>query len=414
MTEPLPKPKRKNPLARTNQPLLPPSSRSRKAHGFTRAAAHGRFMLQRCDECGQYTYPARDACPNCLSSNLPFRDAPANGTLLSETQIGVTSDPYYREKMPWRTGLVKLECGPTVVAHLHGDCGGPGSLLTLSLQLDRAGQAVFFGKPLSETPHMEDDRQLRELTADPKHRRILLTDGRSSLASPLVQALKKAGAAKIFVGIADRWKPFDGRAALEVIEGVELVDLDLTSERSVQDLAKDIGAKVDILINTADHVRQVHLFDAGAAASARDTLDHTLMGLMRLAQAFGPVMRSRGADGVNSAAAWVNVLSVHALSSVPQFGIHSASQAACLSLSQWLRHELRQGGVRLMNAFAGPLDTEWFQTVPPPKLAPKTLADAIVDGLKRGLEDLYVGDVAKDLEARLLDNPKAVEREAGQ
>jgi hypothetical protein len=52
--------------------------------------------------------------------------------------------------------------------------------------------------------------------------------------------------------------------------------------------------------------------------------------------------------------------------------------------------------------------------VPPPKVAPKALADAIVDGLKRGLEDIYVGDVAKDLYARLLDNPKAVEREAGQ
>jgi hypothetical protein len=52
--------------------------------------------------------------------------------------------------------------------------------------------------------------------------------------------------------------------------------------------------------------------------------------------------------------------------------------------------------------------------VPPPKVAPKTLADAIVDGLKRGLEDIYVGDVAKDLYARLLDNQKAVEREAEQ
>ena len=35
-------------------------------------------------------------------------------------------------------------------------------------------------------------------------------------------------------------------------------------------------------------------------------------------------------------------------------------------------------------------------------------------GLKRGLEDIYIGDVAKDIEARLFDNPKAVEREAGQ
>lgn len=414
MTEPLSRPKRKDPLARTRQPLLPPSARSRKAHGLTLAASVGRFMLQCCAECGHYTYPAREACPDCLSSDLPFQDAPRGGVLLSETRIEVTSDPYYREHMPWRTGLVKLDCGPTAVVHLHGDCGGPGTRLVLSLQLDRAGQAVFFASPLSETPNMQDDPQWRELTADPKHRRVLISDGRSPVAVALAQALKKAGAARIFVGIADRWKPFAERQVLEAIEGVELVDLDLTSERSVQELAMDIGAKVEILVHTADHVRPAHLFDAGATNTAREAMDHTVMGLMRLAQAFGPVMRSRGADGVAGAVAWVNILSVHGLSSVPQFGVHSLAQAACLSLSQWLRSELRPGGVRVINAFAGPLDTEWFQTVPPPKLAPKALADAIVDGLRQGLEDIYVGDVARDVEARLFDNPKAVEREADQ
>ncbi|WP_117194753.1 SDR family oxidoreductase [Rhizobium terrae] len=414
MTEALARPKHKNPLARTTQPLLPPSARSRKAHGLTLAASVGRFMLQCCGECGKYAYPVREACPNCLSPDLRFQDAPTGGTLISETRIEVTSDPYYREHMPWRTGLVKLDCGPSAVVHLHGDCGGPGSPLTLTLQLDRAGQAVFFAHPISETPNMEDDPQWRELTADPKHRRVLISDGRSPVAVALALALKKAGAARIFVGIADRWKPFSEQAALEAVEGVELVDLDLTSERSVQELAMDLGAKVEILINTADHVRPAHLFDAGAANSAREAMDHTVMGLMRLAQAFGPVMRSRGADGATGAVAWVNVLSIHGLSSVPQFGVHSAVQAACLSLSQWLRGELRQGGIRVVNAFAGPLDTEWFQTVPPPKVVPKTLADAIVDGLRRGLEDIYVGDVAKDIAARLFDNPKAVEREAGQ
>ncbi len=414
MTEPIAKPQRKNPLVRTTQPLLPPSARSRKAHSLTLAASVGRFMLQRCSECGKFTYPVREACPDCLSSDLRFKDAPTGGILMSETRIEATGDPYYREHMPWRTGLVKLDCGPVAVVHLHGDCDGPGSAVKLSLQLDRAGQAVLFAHPISETPNMEDDPQWREMTADPKHRRVLITDGRSPIAVALAQALRKAGAAKIFVGIADRWKPLTEQTALEAVEGVEFVDLDLTSERSVQELAMDIGAKVEILINTADHVRPVHLFDAGAANSAREAMDHTVMGLMRLAQAFGPVMRSRGADGPTGAAAWVNILSVHGLSSVPQFGVHSAAHAACLSLSQWLRGELRQGGVRVMNAFAGPLDTEWFQTVPPPKVAPKTLADAIVGGLKRGLEDIYVGDVAKDIEARLFDNPKAVEREAGQ
>ena len=159
MTRLLAKPPRKNPLSRTRLPLLPPSARSRKAQGLTLAAATGRFMLQCCAECGTYTYPPRDACSRCLSATLPFIDAPARGTLLSETSVEVTSDSYFREHMPWRVGLIQLDCGPSVVTHLHGECAGAGSRVTLSLQLDKSGQAVFFAKPVSETPHMEDDPQ---------------------------------------------------------------------------------------------------------------------------------------------------------------------------------------------------------------------------------------------------------------
>jgi len=119
----------------------------------------------------------------------------------------------------------------------------------------------------------------------------------------------------------------------------------------------------------------------------------------------------RGADGINNSAAWVNILSVYALSNWPAFGAYSASQAACLSLSHCLRAELRPGGVRVMNLFTGPVDTEWFQTVPPPKVAPRAIAQAIVSGLKGGLEEMYVGDVAEEIRQRLAANPKALERE---
>jgi len=64
-----------------------------------------------------------------------------------------------------------------------------------------------------------------------------------------------------------------------------------------------------------------------------------------------------------------------------------------------------------MNVFFGPLETEWFQTVPPPKLAPAALANAVIRGLQRGLEDVFVGDIADDVRARLAVNPKALERE---
>jgi short-subunit dehydrogenase len=142
-------------------------------------------------------------------------------------------------------------------------------------------------------------------------------------------------------------------------------------------------------------------------------MDIRYFGLLRLAQQFGPTMRARGADGVNTAAAFVNLLSVHALMNWPQYGAFSAAEAACLSAAQALRAELRGGGVKVLNMFAGPLDTEWFQSVPPPKLSPAALANATVEALRKGIEDSYVGDIAQDIKARLDAQPKAVERELG-
>jgi uncharacterized OB-fold protein len=235
MTQPIEPPKRKNPLEKTRQPLLPPSARSRTAHGLTLAAAEGRFALQCCEECGKFTYPPRDACPNCLSNLLPFVDAPTGGMLVSETTIRISSDSYFREHMPWRQGIVTSECGPQIIANLHSECV-EGEKVRLALQLDKSGQAVMFAMPVRETPHMFDDPQLREMTADPRHRRMLITDGRNPVGQALAKALRKAEAGKIFVGVADGWKPFPGEDALRAIDGVEIVPLDLTDEKSVSDL----------------------------------------------------------------------------------------------------------------------------------------------------------------------------------
>ena len=52
----------------------------------------------------------------------------------------------------------------------------------MSFQLDKSGQAVAFAQPERETTNMTDDRQWREMTADPKFRRVLVTNGRSLVA----------------------------------------------------------------------------------------------------------------------------------------------------------------------------------------------------------------------------------------
>jgi NAD(P)-dependent dehydrogenase (short-subunit alcohol dehydrogenase family)/uncharacterized OB-fold protein len=379
---------------------------------LTAAAAEGRFALQVCQQCAHVLYPPRDACPRCLSARLTFKDVNPDGRLIAETVVRVSTDPYFRERMPWRVGTVQLDAGPVIVAHLHGDTV-EGERVKLALKLDKSGSAVMFALPAQETPHMQADSHWREMTCDPQYRRVLISDGRHAVGQAMARAFSEAGASTIFVGIADPWKPYPGMAELARIEHVEIVPLDVTDTESVTELAGQNGGRIDIVVNTAEHVRPGGVIERSNLTIARDEMDIRYFGMLRLAQAFGPALRFRGADGANSAAAFVNLLSVHALMNWPAYGAYSAAEAACLSAAQCMRAELRPGGVKVLNAFFGPLETEWFQTVPPPKLAPQALAKAVVAALKGGLEDIFIGDVAQDIRERLGANPKALERELG-
>ncbi|MFD1795183.1 SDR family NAD(P)-dependent oxidoreductase [Paracoccus aurantiacus] len=410
MTTPLTPPPRKNPEKRTVSPTLPPAMRSRAAMGMTAAASEGRFALQACAECGAPQYPARDACVGCLSPDLRWQDVSPNGKLLAETTVRTSTNLYFRERAPWRTGTVRLDVGPVIICHIHGDVA-PHARVRLLNRLDRSGQGVLIAMPEHPTPDMQDDPEMRVLTSDPKLRRVLIADGRNPNAPAIAAALGRAGATTIFVGEAERWRPNPVQAALLDLPGVSILPLDVTDTASVQELAGEIGGKVDILINNARFIRPGGVLSRGDTAFAAQEMEVNALGLMRLAQAFGPGMCARTADGVNSAVAFVNVLSAHALVSLPDYGSFAASQAAALSLSQCLRSEFRASGLRVMNLFVGPTDDDWHQPLPPPKVTPKAIAADLVRGLQDGLEDVFCGDVAKELVERFRAGPKVLERE---
>ncbi|MBP6900538.1 MAG: SDR family NAD(P)-dependent oxidoreductase [Burkholderiaceae bacterium] len=411
MTMPLMRPRRKNPVLRTRQLNLPPWARGRVALGITAAAAEGRFELQVCEECGTVQYPPREACHKCLSVALRWREQSGEGELLSATTLHHSNDLFFRERLPWRLGMVELDAGPTLMVHLHGEVADAPQRVRVGARLDRAGQAVLIGFPDEGTAHMADDKMLREMTSDPKFRKALVTDGKSPVGQAIVRALVKAGADIVWVGHAEPWKKLPGLDDIGQLPQVTLVPLDVTNGRSVTELAGELGGKVDIVINNAELHRSFGIGARRGTDVAKAEMDINYFGLLRLAQEFGPALKGRSADGVSHATAWVNLLSIYALSNFPPHGTFSASKAAAYSLAQCLRAEMRPAGIRVINVFPGPIDDDWNQHMPPPKLTPEALASAIVKALRDGVEDVYPGDVAQEWLQRWRDNPKVLERE---
>jgi len=412
MTMPLMRPPRKNPVLRTRQMNLPPGARGRVALGLTAAAAEGRFELQTCDDCGTVQYPPREVCHKCLSAALRWRQQSGEGELLGSPTLQHSNHLFCRERLPSRLGLVHLDAGPTLMVHLHGEVGDAPQRVRVGARLDRAGQAVLIAFPNEGSPHMADDKMLREMTSDPKFRKVLVTDGKTETGQAIVRALVKAGADIVWVGHAEPWKKMgDGLDDISALPQVTLVPLDLTNGRQVTELAGSIGGKVDIVINNAEVHRTFGIGARRGTDVAKAEMDINYFGLLRLAQEFGPALKGRSADGVTGATAWVNLLSIYALSNFPPHGTFSASKAAAHSLAQCLRAEMRPAGIRVINVFPGPIDDEWNQHTPPPKLAPAALANAIVKALRDGVEDVYPGDVAQEWLERWRDNPKVLERE---
>jgi NAD(P)-dependent dehydrogenase (short-subunit alcohol dehydrogenase family)/uncharacterized OB-fold protein len=411
MTDALKRPQKRNPIMPLRLPTLPPGARSRAALQMSAAVAEGRFELQHCFDCGQIQYPPRDACTTCLSIRLEWKPIDGRGELISDTLLHHSNELYFRHLVPLRLGLVRLKEDITVLAHLHGDCPKATAPVRVRAHLDKSGQAVLIALPATDTPNMADDRILREMTSDPKFRKVLVTDAKSATGQALCKALSDAGADMIWAGVAEPWKQPPGFDAVTKLPNVTVVPLELTDSRSVQDLAASIGAKVDILINNAEFHRNSGIADRPGTETARAEMEINYLGLMRLAQSFGPAMRARAADSTVPATAWVNILSIYALSSLPSQGTFSASKAAALSLSQTLRAEMRHAGIRVVNVFPGPIDDEWTQLIPPPKLAPAALAKAVVNALRDGVEDIYPGDVAQDLFGKWRESAKILERE---
>jgi uncharacterized OB-fold protein len=123
--------------------MQPPSVRSRVALGLNAGALKGRFELQVCQKCATVQYPPREACHECLSVELQWQPVDGSGELLAQTRLHHSQHDYFADKLPWRVGTIRLDCGPMVIAHLADSVLPPPSRVYVAARVDQAGNAVL-------------------------------------------------------------------------------------------------------------------------------------------------------------------------------------------------------------------------------------------------------------------------------
>ncbi len=228
----------------------------------------------------------------------------------------------------------------------------------------------------------------------------LVTGANRGLGRELVQQLLAAGAAKVYAAARDAGAVADLASAHP--GRVETLALDITQPAQVE-AARARCTDVKLLVNNAGINRGQGLLAAASLADAEAEVRTNYLGTLAMCRAFAPQL---GADG-----AIVNVLSILAKVALPAMGSLCASKAASLRMTEGVRAELAARGTLVMAVMTGAVDTDMSRDFQGPKSSTADVAKAVLAGLEKGDEEVYLGDMAAWINDAMTKDPKGLERE---
>jgi uncharacterized OB-fold protein len=94
----------------------PPRQTEFTRHFWT-ALAKGRFETTRCEDCRQLSFPPKQFCPHCWSTNVVWSELSGRGRLYSQTVVHA-APAVFRDETPYRVGIVDLREGLRVAMRI--------------------------------------------------------------------------------------------------------------------------------------------------------------------------------------------------------------------------------------------------------------------------------------------------------
>jgi NAD(P)-dependent dehydrogenase (short-subunit alcohol dehydrogenase family) len=228
----------------------------------------------------------------------------------------------------------------------------------------------------------------------------LVTGANRGIGRAITEALLERGAHKVYATARDP-------KTLEVLReryGSRLVPLrlDVTDGDQVARVARQ-ATDVDLLFNNAGAYEPTELTNEAIVDVARREMEVNYFGALRMLRSFADTLVHRG--GVI-----VNVGSAAGLTNVPLNPTYSASKAAQHSLTQASRALLR--GVTVHGVYPGPVDTDMVKTLALEKTPPEDVANAVLDAVEAGNEDIFPDPFAVAFGEQFYASPKNAERQA--
>ncbi|MEU4280365.1 SDR family oxidoreductase [Streptomyces tanashiensis] len=212
---------------------------------------------------------------------------------------------------------------------------------------------------------------------------VVVTGGRRGLGAALVDEVLARGARKVYSTARSEYA--DDRP------NVVTVALEVRSADSVAALT-ELATDAEIVFNNAGVLLPSPLL-TGDLEQVTETFDVNVLGPLRVARAFAPVLAANGGGAL------VNMHSV--LSWLAGSGAYGASKAAAWSVTNSLRLELAPQHTHVVGVHAGFIDTDMVSALDRSKAKPADVAARIVDGLESGDAEVLADDVSVTVKSAL-------------
>ncbi len=229
----------------------------------------------------------------------------------------------------------------------------------------------------------------------------LVTGANGGIGQYYIQGLQAAGATRIYAGARnpDTLKDIAATDPDRIIP----IPLDITDEASVK-AAVEACSDVNLLINNAGVGFNQRLVADINFDKVRSEIEVNYLGMVRMCLAFAPVLKANGGGAI------VNMLTILAKVNFPLNASYCASKAAALLATQGIRAELASQKTLVVGVMPGTVDTKMSKDFPPPKVAPEEVVRTALQAVVDEVEDVYPGEQAQEMQAQLLQDPKAVEK----